>query len=84
MYMLNLSKTGDCELVALIVLPITIAVAVVGPILTILTRSVSWTCELEAPSQFVGKEDEKIKWEKDDNKAYTVLVGVRRKWRRKE
>lgn len=36
--LLNLSKTGDCVLVALIVLPVTIAVAVVGPILTILTR----------------------------------------------
>ena len=35
--LLNLSKTGDCVLVALIVLPVTIAVAVVGPILTILT-----------------------------------------------
>jgi len=34
--------------------------------------------------EFVGKEDEKIKWKKDDNKAYTVQVGVRRKWRRKE
>ena len=36
--LLNLSKTGDCGLVAVIVLPVTIAVAVVGPILTILTR----------------------------------------------
>jgi len=36
--LLNLSKTGDCVLVALIVLPVTIAVAVVGPILTILRK----------------------------------------------
>ena len=36
--LLNLSKTGDCGLVAVIVLPVTIAVAVIGPILMILTR----------------------------------------------
>ncbi len=36
--LLNLSKTGDCGLVAIIVLPITVIVAVVAPVITMLTR----------------------------------------------